>query len=479
MSPFDNFFAYSLAGGIATSPTQPTDPGTNPEPAVPTQWDAATAGTNLTLSNNNLTVTTTGNAGNSIRSNTAIAGKNYWEITVESSSGIGGQLYGISLGSLSPTQAPGSEGSGYSFYPYNSKIYSNGNGAAGGSNYASSATSGDIIGIAFDSNNGTLEFFKNGASLGIAFTDIPAGTYYAVVGHDSSGNTHTSTAKFNNFTYTPPAGYTAIGAEPENPGTDPGTTAWTPSELTNLAIWLDAQDETTITKDASNLVSQWSDKSSNNRNVIQDTNTAKPNYDTTTKSLVFNGSHFLTGGDILNILQLETVFFIVCKRNSEVGYLLAKSVATAANNRYGLGNYDNTTQFGSIFVPNSGNAGGTTTTANVPFNASQIVSVSYSKINSAHKILLNASLANSAVISDWTGDINSNYRFLIGAYNNISDSSQISYLSGNINEILCVQSPSAILEDDIKKIEGYLAHKWNLTANLPANHPYKITAPTV
>jgi hypothetical protein len=27
------------------------------------------------------------------------------------------------------------------------------------------------------------------------------------------------------------------------------------------------------------------------------------------------------------------------------------------------------------------------------------------------------------------------------------------------------------------RIEGYLAHKWGLTANLPANHPYKNNAP--
>jgi hypothetical protein len=27
------------------------------------------------------------------------------------------------------------------------------------------------------------------------------------------------------------------------------------------------------------------------------------------------------------------------------------------------------------------------------------------------------------------------------------------------------------------KIEGYLAHKWGLTGDLPSNHPYKTTAP--
>ena len=28
-----------------------------------------------------------------------------------------------------------------------------------------------------------------------------------------------------------------------------------------------------------------------------------------------------------------------------------------------------------------------------------------------------------------------------------------------------------------QKIEGYLAHKWGLAANLPADHPYKTEAP--
>jgi hypothetical protein len=31
---------------------------------------------------------------------------------------------------------------------------------------------------------------------------------------------------------------------------------------------------------------------------------------------------------------------------------------------------------------------------------------------------------------------------------------------------------------DVEKAEGYLAHKWGLTGNLPVSHPYKNTAPT-
>ena len=28
-----------------------------------------------------------------------------------------------------------------------------------------------------------------------------------------------------------------------------------------------------------------------------------------------------------------------------------------------------------------------------------------------------------------------------------------------------------------QKVEGYLAHKWGLSGNLPSNHPYKIGHP--
>lgn len=47
---------------------------------------------------------------------------------------------------------------------------------------------------------------------------------------------------------------------------------------------------------------------------------------------------------------------------------------------------------------------------------------------------------------------------------------------GDIAEILII--PTAVITTDIRlRIEGYLAHKWGLTSKLPANHPYKNSAP--
>ena len=41
-----------------------------------------------------------------------------------------------------------------------------------------------------------------------------------------------------------------------------------------------------------------------------------------------------------------------------------------------------------------------------------------------------------------------------------------------------VEAPSPQSSSDVGKIEGYLAHKWGLEAELPSSHAYKTTAPT-
>jgi len=48
--------------------------------------------------------------------------------------------------------------------------------------------------------------------------------------------------------------------------------------------------------------------------------------------------------------------------------------------------------------------------------------------------------------------------------------------TGQISEILAYNS--VLSTPDRQKVEGYLAWKWGLQANLPANHPYKSATPT-
>lgn len=59
------------------------------------------------------------------------------------------------------------------------------------------------------------------------------------------------------------------------------TNPWTPALLgASLALWLDADDASTITLNGSN-VSQWDDKSGNNRHASQATAANQPAYLTT------------------------------------------------------------------------------------------------------------------------------------------------------------------------------------------------------
>jgi hypothetical protein len=46
---------------------------------------------------------------------------------------------------------------------------------------------------------------------------------------------------------------------------------------------------------------------------------------------------------------------------------------------------------------------------------------------------------------------------------------------GKLGELLIYNS--VLSDKQIQQIEGYLAHKWGLSANLPSNHPYKPAAP--
>ena len=83
--------------------------------------------------------------------------------------------------------------------------------------------------------------------------------------------------------------------------------------------------------------------------------------------------------------------------------------------------------------------------------------------------VVSASGGNLGQIQDTAGLLS------IGAF--AGDGTQNSVnLDGAIAELIV--TPSVLSVSDRQKIEGYLAHKWGLTANLPSDHPYKLVGPT-
>jgi len=153
---------------------------------------------NNSLTNGNLEFTTSGNDGCLLESTIAMSsGKFYFEV-VYSRSGTG-QLAGI--------RKPGARNYNDSYiYVGTGNKYTNGGSSV---SYGATLAHGDVIGTAFDADNGTLTFYKNGVSQGQAFSGI-SGTYSFLVG--SFGTAPTGIVNFGQmrFKYPMPSGYAAL-----------------------------------------------------------------------------------------------------------------------------------------------------------------------------------------------------------------------------------------------------------------------------
>ena len=86
----------------------------------------------------------------------------------------------------------------------------------------------------------------------------------------------------------------------------------------------------------------------------------------------------------------------------------------------------------------------------------------------------NQEAQTTGLTTTWT--YNNNPQTIIG--NNAYNFPPGQYFQGFLFEAIIYLSDTY---DSVEreKIEGYLAHKWGLTSDLPSNHPYKNNPPTV
>lgn len=167
----------------------------------------------VTLSNGNLTATTSGTANMSGGTIGVSQGKWYAEFK------IGNTPISIGIAPVGFRAELGSSSDSYS-YKNSANKYTNGVDTAYGVSY----TNGDIISVALDMDNGTLIFYKNGSSQGTAFTSI-SGTFTFGFGRYTgtevscdanfgnppySANSYTDGAGFGNFSYSVPSGYYSL-----------------------------------------------------------------------------------------------------------------------------------------------------------------------------------------------------------------------------------------------------------------------------
>lgn len=245
----------------------------------------------------------------------------------------------------------------------------------------------------------------------------------------------------------------------------PLTLDWTPSLITgDLAQWYDAADTNSVVL-TNNAVSQWSDKSGNNRHAVQATASLMPAYNAgfngTAVSLSFSNDALWAPFPQLSGFAL----FIAFQRSAGTGLLFDIRNTASLNAVIS----DNTTNGFSSFLRNDANSGiaGTATTATTTATVSAWVLSTSGTTLSLQRFINGTPIAATTRATPITLN-----RLSLGA-NGRTDTSNP--FSGRIAEVVVInKTPSP---QQRAQVEGYLAWKWGTVASLPADHPFKNQPP--
>jgi hypothetical protein len=162
-----------------------------------------------TFSNGNLQVVTSSSNYGTFASTVAAppSGKWYAEALISATSGyplVGIAGTGCTFGT---TSYLGGQATMYAYYGVNGNKYNNGTSSSYGATYGA----GDIIGIAYDADAGTITFYKNGVSQGQAYSSITSGSYY-FAGNEFNSASGTQIWNFGqrSWAYQAPSGFKAL-----------------------------------------------------------------------------------------------------------------------------------------------------------------------------------------------------------------------------------------------------------------------------
>jgi len=262
-------------------------------------------------------------------------------------------------------------------------------------------------------------------------------------------------------------------------------TVWNPSMITT-ALWLDANDSGTVARTGS-TVTTWNDKSGNGNNF---TIAGNPQYETTGLStskpaVAFDG----TGDYMTRTLSGLTAF------NSFDFYCVFQSTLAAAPNTASASLYtagDLATASAMSLFSSTGALTDEYITFALGSGARLGVGSSYSRSSNAAQILNSRQSASGYALLADGNQLTLNLSTGMTAGTNTSPAAlslgnDTLYLAANFSPVAAsaaIKIAEIIILSSLEstfgrqRIEGYLAHKWGLTANLPSDHPYKTVGPT-
>lgn len=242
---------------------------------------------------------------------------------------------------------------------------------------------------------------------------------------------------------------------------------WTPFSLgSSLKAWYDANYPESISI-TSGQVSQWADRSGNGLHLTQTTPSPRPGF----VENAINGLSAVAFYGVDDYMEktgisiIPRTIYAVAKWSGDSTATFARIVhmGNPTNNIAFLGKANGSNDYATFF----GN--GTTwndTAGNTPSKSVANNSI-LGVVNSGATAIpyFNGTAQNSKV-----GTSSNAILLLIGA-----GSSTAHFWNGNIGEVLICDT--ALSQTDRQKLEGYLAWKWKLEANLPISHPYRYVQP--
>jgi hypothetical protein len=262
-----------------------------------------------------------------------------------------------------------------------------------------------------------------------------------------------------------------------------GPSLWTPADITT-ALWLDASDASTMFDATSGgslvaadgAVARLQDKSGNANHATQSTSGSRPVRKVSVQNgldvLRFDGAnHWLSGANTPLTSNAKTIIAVTKSSNGTGG--------TIFQNRAGAGL---ALVVRALFIAATSFVSGDTVTNNVTVAGDfsslwQDFNIASWTQQSSNRAVFYWNNGTSYATTGIPANEDAGAGYAIGVLRVTDSPNRIQFFPGDYCEIVILNSQATT--DTRQRIEGYIAHKWGLTANLPNDHPYKTAAPTV
>ena len=245
--------------------------------------------------------------------------------------------------------------------------------------------------------------------------------------------------------------------------------AWTPADIEGLALWLDASDLSTLSVtnvSGVNRVTEWRDKSGNGYHALP--------HDGLDSNRPASGTRTLNG--------LNVVDFNLEQMNISANYnLRLNNVASL-----GVHKFDSFTSGVQDFAYKSRSSGGGNTrwrpgTIGSGGTLAYLVNVGTggTLFNQPDRFMVRLyALRHVSNLVTWRteGTERGTESRTVSTTITAHTLGMPNSFDGMVAEL--INYDRGITDAEIQKVEGYLAHKWGLTGDLPSDHPYKDNPPT-